>query len=654
MEVTEMKVFSLCLAVIFFVAGAKASEPGGANEEAEKSDDEMEVIVVTSTRADTLLSGVPDVLQVITRREIEELNPSSTGELLQYLTGTSVETGTGSGRPKRNIVGLNGLPANYTLVLVDGVRLLSEHVHTGQNLELIPVEMIDRIEVARGAASAQYGADAIGGVVNIITRKCKDQTEASLAGAAGMYDTYKAGASWLRPVTDNVRLSFFVNRDWSAGGPIKAPQHRIGKMGYEQLNLMTRIDVDITESSAAFGWFNWVDGTMDFGDSESDSELITGVLGAKHSFTPSVRLFAQLSYSRWEAETSGERNGLLHPETYLSWKINHSNTLTAGIDFKDNHFMRSGVVSSGQYTIGAFAQHEWRPLDWITLMTALRYDGVEGVEGIFSPKASILISPPWPLRIRASVSRGFHAPTPQELHEEGYGHGGRALRFGNPDLRPEYSTTVGLGLEAFPGEDFELMVYGYFSEIDDMIVPVYEGPWYDDPDLGPGDEPTKDVWRRTNIKKARVYGGEVKARYKLSRNLRLEAAYSISDSQDTNSGRKLPYHPGSSLFFKAVGKIPITSAWKGSAFVGLQAAFGRSAWNWKPAEGAPPGDSSGVTTELDDYQNLIAGLSISYKDRYLLYLNVNNILGQDIENLDDVFTVIDGEPVVMGGVRCNW
>jgi len=648
-----MKIFCLCLGAMLLVAAAEASEPGDSNEEAVK-DEEMGVIVITATRTNTLLSDVPDVLQVITRREIEEINPSSTGELLQYLTGTSVETGTGSGRPKRHIAGLNGLPANYTLVLVDGVRLLSEHVHTGRNLELIPVEMIDRIEVARGAASAQYGADAIGGVINIITRKCKDRTEASLAGAAGMYDTYEAGASLLRPVTDNVRLSFFLNREWSAGSPIKAPQHRIGKMGYQQLNLLTRLDVDITESAAAFGWVNWVDGTMDWSDSESDSELVTGVLGAKYSFSPSVRLFAQMSYSKWEAETSGERNALLQPEGYLTWKINDANTLTAGVDFKDHNFERTAVVESGQYTIGAFAQHEWRPLDWLTLMAALRYDGVEGVEGVFSPKASILISPAWPLRIRASASRGFHAPTPQELYEVGYGHGGRALRFGNPDLRPEYSTTLGLGLEAFPGEPFELMVYGYFSDIDDMIVPVYAGPWYDDPDLAPGDEPTKDVWRRTNIKNARVYGGEVKARYTLSRNLRLEAAYSISDSQDTDTGRKLPYHPGSTLFFKAVGKLPITSAWKGSAFVGLQAAFDRSAWNWKPAEGAPPGDPSGVTTKLGDYQNLVAGLSISYKDRYLLYLNVNNILGQDIENLDDVFTVIDGEPVVMGGIRCRW
>ncbi len=642
------------LVLLCFITGAAAAEPGESEEGAANSAENMEEIVITATRTEALLADVPDVLQVITRQEIEELNPASTGELLQRLTGTSVETGTGSGRPRRHIVGLNGLPANYTLVLVDGVRLLSEHIHTGQNLELIPVDMIERIEVARGAASAQYGADAIGGVVNIITRKAREKTEVSLAGSAGMYDSYKAGASLLRPVADHVRLSLFVNRDWSAGRPILAPAHRVGQMGYAQINILTRVDLDIGESSAAFGWFHWVDGSMDFVGGESDCELITGVLGAKHAFTPALELFARLSYSKWEAETSGERNGLLQPETYVRWTIDEAHSLTAGVDFKQHRFKRSAVVDSSQSTVGAFAQHEWRPLSWIALMTALRYDGVEGVEGIFSPKASILITPPWPLRIRTSVSRGFHAPTPQERHEEGYGHGGRALRFGNPDLRPEYSTTVGLGLETFVGEAFELALYGYFSDIDDMIVPVYEGPWYDDPDLAPGDEPTRDVWRRTNIENAMVFGGEIKARYRVSRKLRFDAGYSISHSRDAKSGRKLPYDPGSTLSFAAVGELPLTAHWTGSVYVGLQATFDRSAWNWKPASDAPAADPAGVSTELADYQNLSAGLSMSYADRHSLYLKVSNILGQDIENLDDVYTVIDGEPVVMGGVRCQW
>jgi len=265
---------------------------------------------------------------------------------------------------------------------------------------------------------------------------------------------------------------------------------------------------------------------------------------------------------------------------------------------------------------------------------------------VVTPKLSAVYSPDLPFILRASVARGFHAPTPQELYEVGYGHGGRALRFGNPDLEPEHSTTYSLGVELFPGNPFEVMLYGHYSDIDDMIVPVYEGPWDVDP--------SKDVWQRTNIERARVYGGEVKARYRPSKNLRFEGGYSYTDNEEADSGRQLPYSPGSTLFMKTVGTRSISPDWTCSGFIGLQAAFDRSAWSWKPAEGAPEDDPSGLTTDLADYQNLDAGISLAYRETCRFYLNVYNILGEDIENLDDLFTVLDGEPVVKGGFRCDW
>ena len=631
----------LCLGIVCCVPAAEAAENGQQGNA-----EELGEVVVTATRREMLLSDVPDVLQVITRREIEELNPSSTGELLEYVTGASIETGTGSGLPERHVVGLNGLPASYTLVLVDGVRLLSEHIHTGRNLELVPPHIIERIEIIRGAASAQYGADAIGGVVNIVTRKCGDRPETSLAGAAGFYETYEVEAAWMRPVTENIRLSMFLNREQSDGVPLKEPAHRVDNMGHKRFNLLSRVDVDLAESTNLFGWVNWVDNTVDWRGDEADSYLATGVLGVSHSFLPSLSLSAKISYTRWDAETNEEENELVQPESYITWHITDSNILTGGMDYKHHEFTRNAVEPSDQYTVGAFLQHEWRLMDGLTLMTALRYDDVEGIDAVLSPKASVLYSPDLPLRLRGSVSRGFHAPTPQELYEEGYGHGGRAYRFGNPNLEPEYSMTYSLGVELFPGDSFEVMLYGHFSELDDMIVPVYEGPWDEDP--------TIDVWRRTNIENARVYGGEVKARYTVSRNLRLEGGYSYTDSEDEESGRKLPYHPGSSAFFKAVAGKPFASYWKLSGFVGLRATFDRSAWNWKPPAGTSVDDPSGLTTELDDYEKLDAGVSLVYKDTYRIYLNVYNILGQDIESLDDLYTVLDGEPVVKGGFRCTW
>ena len=98
----------------------------------------------------------------------------------------------------------------------------------------------------------------------------------------------------------------------------------------------------------------------------------------------------------------------------------------------------------------------------------------------------------------------------------------------------------------------------------------------------------------------------------------------------------------------------VSTRWKCSAFVGLRAVFNRSAWSWKPAPGAPLDDPSGLTTGLDDYQKLDAGISADYNDTYRIFLNFYNLLGQDIENLDDVYTVLDGKATVLFGFRTKW
>ena len=625
---------------------APAEAPGPAATPADKPV-WLDEVVVTATRHETLLSRTPGAVQVLTRREIEEIRPSSTGHLLEYVTGATVETGTGSGQPKRSIIGLNGLPANYTLVLVDGVRLLSEHIHTGQNIELIPPQSIERIEIIRGAAAAQYGSDSIGGVVNIITRKCRDRLQVELNGAGGRYNTYEGGVAVLAPLNERARLSLFLNRDQSQGIRLKAPANRIGQMGYQRTNLLVRMDYDFTQRVQAFGWVNWVDTTMDWQGGKADGYMAGAAAGTAAQLAPTLDLFTQVAYSKWKAETSEEQNELLQPEVRLTWRLADAHTLTGGVDLKHHQFTRSKAEGApSQDTYGVFVQHEWRPADPLTILAALRFDSVEDIASVVTPMVSVVWSPDLPLRLRGSVARGFHAPTPQELYEEGYGHGGRALRFGNPDLKPEYSTTYTLGLELFPGRPVEVMVLGYYSDIDDMIVPVFEGPWALDP--------TKDVWRRTNISRARVWGGEVRARYRVTPNLRLEGGYSYADNRDEGTGRQLPYDPGSSAFLKAVAQAPLGADWRLSGFVGVRAVFGRSAWNWKPPAGAPPGDPSGLITKLDDYQKVEAGLALDYQDHYEVFVNVQNILGQDLEFLDDAYTVVAGEPTFMAGFRARW
>jgi len=626
--------------------GTEPAAPPAAEERAEATT--LDPVVVTATRREMLMSDVPDVLQVVTREEIEALRPSSLGEVMEYLPGVNIETGTGSGLPKRSVVSLNGLPPNYTLVLVDGVRLLSEHIHTGQNIEMVPPGSIERIEVVRGAASAQYGADAIGGVVNIITRKCGDKPETTVGTSAGSYHTYEGDVTLLRPASDAVRVSLSLHREQSDGVPLLAPAHRLNNMGYERHSGIARIDVDLDESTSLFGWINAVDNTVDWRDADADSELVMTALGGTRKLSPEVDLFSQFSYSKWQAETSGEENKWVQPETHLTWRIDEANTLTGGLEYRYNEFARTGVDDvPDQDAVGAFVQHEWHPREDLTLMGALRLDDVEDVDTAVSPKVSALYSPEEvPVRLRGSIARGFHAPTLQELYEEAYGHGGAALRFGNPDLDPEYSMTYAMGAEVFPTEDFQVMVYLQYSDIDDMIVPVYEGAWAEDP--------TKDVWRRTNIEHAWVFSGEFSARYIFSPNLTLESGYTYTNNEDEDTGHQLPYDPGDSIFAKALTDWELDRDWKLSGFIGLRAVFDRSAWSWKPPAGAPAGDPSGLTTDLDDYEKLDTGITLTYRKDLSFFVNVYNILGQDFENLDDSYTILDGEPTFKVGLKWDF
>lgn len=621
-----------------------AEKPPAAlqEEETPKSPDPARTVIITASRRESDPVEVTDVFQVIPRRAIEEIRPPGVGKLMEYVPGTNIETGTGSGLPKRSIVSLNGLPANYTLVLVDGQRLLSDHIHTGQNLELIAPESIERIEVIRGAASAQYGSDAIGGVVNIITRKCGKSAETLVGASAGSYHTYEGDVSLLKPVDEKVRASVFLHRDQSDGVPLEAPASRIGNMGYERHIGTARLHADLGTSTEAFGWVHAVDSTSDWREADADSLLVMTGLGLSHRLTPALGVNLQLPYSRWESETNGEKNEWVEPELHFTLRSRDGHVFTLGGEYRHNEFSRTAVKAPDQDALGAFVQYERRLAEGMILAGALRVDDVEDVETALSPKVSFLWAPDLPAVLRASVSRGFHAPTLQEMYEEGYGHGGRALRFGNPYLEPEYSLTGALGIDVHPVDPLQISVYGHYSAIDNMIVPVYEGVW--------AANPAYDVWRRTNIEDARVFGFEVSARLTFCPNARLEGGFTWTDSEDRESGRQLPYHPGSSAFAKMVAEGSLGGEWTWSGFLGLRAVFDRSAWNWKPPAGAPAGDPSGMITKLEDYQMLDGGVSVTYR-KLTFFINVYNILAQDIENLDDAYTVTDGEPSAKAGFR---
>ncbi len=601
-------------------------------------------VVITATRQATLLESTPEVVRVINANEIREMNAASIGEILGYVTGISIETGTGSGLPKRSTVSMNGFPANYNLIFIDGVHLLTDHIHTGQNIDLIPPENIERIEIIKGAASAQYGSDAMGGIINIITKKSGDKPDLTITSDIGSYASYSAGMALRTPVNEKIKSSTYVNWEQSDGYPILKPEHRIGNMGYTQFTIMNSVDFTIGRKSNLSTFLYYIQNSMEWLDDNKYSRLFIPSIYYNTKIADHLHMNTRINYTQWSAEQSDEKNELIRPELFFTWDKIKNHRISIGSDFRYTNFRRSNVIEKHQHSTGIFIQDEFNLNKWALFM-AIRYDKVENISGVFSPKFGILFEPAPFIRLRGSAGRGFHAPTVQELYEVGAGHGGRAYRFGNPDLQPEYSVTSTIGTEFFIKDVFQLLLYGYYNTIDNMITPIYEGPWEENPEM--------DKWVRQNIHNARIFGYEISSRWNISENFGLEGGYTYTENENITTGGQLPYYPGLSFYSKLLYNYSLSENLTGNIFLSIRAARNRSAWNWKPAFDAETDDPEGLITALEDYEMMNAGIRLNFR-RTSVFLNINNILGQNVERLDDIHTIIEGEPVFRGGFTIHF
>ncbi|MFH2142082.1 MAG: hypothetical protein ABIJ97_06655, partial [Bacteroidota bacterium] len=180
-------------------------------------------------------------------------------------------------------------------------------------------------------------------------------------------------------------------------------------------------------------------------------------------------------------------------------------------------------------------------------------------------------------------------------------------------------------------------------------TPVYGGIWEENPDTST----VIDKWVRTNIHEAVIYGVESTVRYNFMNRFIIEGGYNYTYNENTSTGSQLPYFPGESIFSKLIYNCQFSDEFTGSVFISFLTSKNRSAWNWKPASDASYDDESGLITELGDYEMINAGVNFSYYN-IRFFVKAENILGQDIEYLDDAYTQIEGEPIYKAGVTIRF
>ncbi|HHL45207.1 MAG TPA: TonB-dependent vitamin B12 receptor [Gammaproteobacteria bacterium] len=565
---------------------------------------EFEPMVVTATRtaetADETLASVT----VITRRDIERQQARSIQDVLRGVPGISIANNGGPG--KNTSLFLRGTESDHVLVLIDGVKTGSATSGTTP-FQYIPIDQVERIEIVRGPRSSLYGSEAIGGVIQIFTRKGGGVFKPSFSVGGGSYNTYNASAGisgggdrgWF-----NVNVSTVDTAGFNACNGKPLPDGagcfttEPDKDGYNNLSGSLRGGYRFENGIEVDAYALRSENDTDYdGSFVNESDAVEQILGVtfRYSLLDSWRL--ALTGGRSQDDSKNYKDGLFKSRFNTERDtvslqnditVAKDHLLTLGADYQDDRIDSTtpyAVTSRNnkglffQY-LGMIGAHE--------IQASLREDDNEQ----FDKRTTGGLAWGYPLsgklRLTASYGTAFKAPTFNELYWPGYG---------NPDLRPEESRSLEVGLKGTSrGSNWSFNIYE--THVDDLIA-------YDAATFAPGNVDEVYIRGLEAAVTAQVAG------WTLATNLTLLKPE--NRSAGSNKGNILPRRAEQSLRFDADRSFGRYSL--GATFL---------------AEGRRY-DELANTRRLDSYAtvDLRAGYRVS--ERWLLQGRIENLFDEQYE-----------------------
>ena len=437
---------------------------------------QQEEIIVTGTRAPIEADRLPAAVTVLDRQDIEKMQVSSLPELLRGVAGVDVVTSGGYG--KVTAVRLRGTESYHVLVLIDGIRVGSPTIGYAP-LEHTQSAHIDRIEIVRGPRSSLWGSEALGGVIQIFTRRGSgEKPRYSLDASAGSYDTFNVtgGVSGeYRDFDYSAAVSRFDTRGIDARRPTSGlfGVDQPDKDGYDNLSVQFRGGYGFGADGRVEAFILRAEGTTEYdGNFQDETDYLQQVAGGSLSFSPLEYWNTSLRLGEARRETdnfapSGDFSSRFDTRTrQLSWQ-NHislfnANSLTFGIDYREDKVSStSGYSRTRRDNTGLFGQYSLNFRDH-QLIASLRRDDDE----VFGGKTTggVGWSYAWndALRLYASYGTAYRTPTFNELFFP---------FFGNPDLRPESAESWEAGLKG-RHERLGWSIRAYRTDAEDLITTV--------------------------------------------------------------------------------------------------------------------------------------------------------------------------------------
>lgn len=639
-----------------------------------------DVTVVSASGIEQNISDAPATISVITRDELEKKSYTDITDALKNVPGLYINGG-GSNQS----ISIRGMAKEYTLFLIDGKPMQGNDTFSpngslsGAPINFLPsIDSIEKIEIIRGPASALYGSDAMGGVVNIITKKNTNKLSATIsteylkADSSNKVnnDSIQTNAYISLPLIEDL-LSVSLNgsilnqdeSNFKSDGALKAGSDP----DFERKNIGTKFTLTPDKNNTITASYDYrvQERTSNPGKSmpytyvDRKGNIVENEVSHQKSINYAYSLTHQANYDKFLInsyinyekaknesrvnETTG--NGIEFETLTFNSQGTYffdKNTTSIGFNYKDETLedgatsaLNDSIVNMNRYQYSIFAENEWAITENFALTLSGRYDDNEAFGSNFSPKAYAVYHLTDKFTLKGGVTAGYKAPSLRKAAPDFAGISRGGVMIGNPDLKPEESLNYEAGL-AYNDYDLGLKasIVAFHTDFEEKIQRTgricppnqpctYKGTSYEAHKYG--------YTAFENIDEAQIKGIEITTDYNITDNLLYRHSYTYTKSEQKsgeNKGR--PLNDISKHMFNA------GLDWEVSGKLNL--------WTQVNYRSQTAGNisRSGELNKQPSYTFADAGLVYKASDNISFKAGIYNLTNKEVTTEDDYDNILDG------------
>ena len=493
----------------------------------------LDTLVVTASRSEQNIKDVPARINVIDQNSIERNPILNLSDEVQKDPSVFMKQYGGMGQTTE--ISIRGTKSNHTLVLKDGARLNSQNHFSALFPTFIDTSDLKQIEILKGPASVQYGTDAIGGVVQMITTTptqnsgfitgiyAENKTYKTIIGSDLVQDNFYAQIRGQRLETDGTKILDYQNKSQKASYDQKGYS---AKVGYDNKDNI-KANIAISQNEGTNQFYDWAT-SQNKAKRFFENRLIN--VNTEFDLQDNLTLSARLSNFIDNQYVLDSEPGHFDTENKegdlnLRWSLTPQQSILLGSTYLKSNFESKSIKNEKQDidSVGYYLQHQHKS-EKLNTQVGIRTEDNElfGTHTVGQGAIRYQILPT--TSIYANIGSAFKTPSLTELY---YFVEGSYPTYGNPNLKPEKSMAYEIGVDQKINNQLTAYFSTYHTRIKNLIVTNYLG---------------QNKSSFANIEKSEVNGGEIGFKWK-EQDIFLTTEYAYADSKNKKTNNNIAYRP---------------------------------------------------------------------------------------------------------------